>query len=52
MTQATPRGVVWASAIFIFAVAVYMLVPLLIVVASSLSSSEFLVFPPPGLSLR
>ncbi|MEZ5879442.1 MAG: ABC transporter permease [Nitratireductor sp.] len=52
MTRATPAGVVWFATFFILAVAAYMLVPLLIVIASSLSTSEFLVFPPPGLSLR
>ncbi|MCP5150676.1 MAG: ABC transporter permease [Ectothiorhodospiraceae bacterium] len=34
------------------AIVVFMLVPLAVVVASSLSASEFLVFPPRGLSLR
>ncbi len=52
MIGATPRWVLGASALFLVAVAAFMLVPLLVVIASSLSVSEFLVFPPPGLSLR
>lgn len=52
MIGATPRAVAWAAIAFVIAIALYMLVPILVVVASSLSSSEFLVFPPPGLSLR
>ncbi|MCI5076685.1 ABC transporter permease [Oricola sp.] len=52
MIGATPRWVLGATAFFLVAVGLFMLVPLLVVIASSLSSSEFLVFPPPGLSLR
>ena len=52
MTAETPKLVIWIAIAFLFAIAVFMLVPLLVVVASSLSSSEFLVFPPPGLSLK
>ncbi|MEC9343039.1 MAG: ABC transporter permease [Pseudomonadota bacterium] len=52
MTGATPRWVIAATAMFILAVTLFMLVPLAVVVASSLSSSAFLVFPPPSLSLR
>lgn len=52
MTGATPRWIVAATIMFVIAVAAFMIIPLLVVVASSLSTSAFLVFPPPGLSLR
>lgn len=52
MIASTPRLVPFAVAMFLLAVGVFMLVPLLVVIASSLSNSAFLVFPPPGLSLR
>ncbi len=52
MIAATPRWVLVASAMFLLTIAAFMLVPLLVVIASSLSTSAFLVFPPPGLSLR
>lgn len=52
MIASTPRLVLFATAMFLLAVGVFMLVPLLVVIASSLSTSAFLVFPPPGLSLR
>lgn len=52
MIAATPRWVLAAAAMFLVAVAAFMLVPLLVVVASSLSTSAFLVFPPPGLSFQ
>jgi len=52
MTGSTPRWVLFATAVFLLAVGAFMLVPLLVVIASSLSTSAFLVFPPPGLSLR
>jgi len=52
MIGATPRLVTWAAMAFVLAIALYMLIPIAVVVASSLSSSQFLVFPPPGLSLR
>lgn len=52
MIGATPRFVTWAATAFVLAIALYMLIPIAVVVASSLSSSQFLVFPPPGLSLR
>jgi putative spermidine/putrescine transport system permease protein len=49
-------GVPWIAralgGILVAAILVYMLVPLAVVVGSSLSASEFLVFPPRGLSLR
>lgn len=40
------------AAILIAGVLLYMLVPLAVVVGSSVSASEFLVFPPRGFSLR
>lgn len=52
MIASTPRWVIIATAVFMLAVGAFMLVPLLVVIASSLSTSAFLVFPPPGLSLR
>ncbi len=52
MIAATPRWVMALATTFLVAVAAFMLVPLFVVVASSLSSSAFLVFPPPGLSFR
>ncbi len=52
MTAATPGFVKLLSITFVLAIAVYMLVPLIVVIASSLSTSQFLVFPPPGFSLR
>lgn len=52
MIGAVPKWVVPASATFVVAIAIFMLVPLFVVVASSVSASEFLVFPPRGVSLR
>jgi putative spermidine/putrescine transport system permease protein len=52
MIGSTPRWVLFATAMFLVAVGAFMLVPLIVVIASSLSTSAFLVFPPPGLSLR
>ena len=52
MIAGTPRWVLGTTTMFLLAVAALMLVPLLVVVASSISTSAFLVFPPPGLSLR
>lgn len=52
MVGAAPRWIGPAATGFVAAIAIFMLVPLAVVVASSLSASEFLVFPPRGLSLR
>ncbi len=49
-------GVPWIARVLGFvligAILLYMLVPLAVVIGSSVSASEFLVFPPKGLSLR
>ena len=48
-----PRAVAPPPLVFVAAILLFLLAPLAIVVlASSLSASEFLVFPPQGLSLR
>ena len=52
MPGAVPRGIVAAALVFTLAIAGFMLIPLLVVIASSVSASEFLVFPPRGLSFR
>ena len=52
MVRGTPPLAVALGAVLAVAVAVFMLAPLAIVVLSSFSASEFLVFPPRGLSLR
>jgi len=52
MVGAAPRWMAPVAVAFVAAIAFFMLVPLAVVVASSLSSSEFLVFPPRGFSLR
>ncbi|MBL8702828.1 MAG: ABC transporter permease [Alphaproteobacteria bacterium] len=52
MVGGTPRGAIVIGAILAIAVAIFMLAPLVVVVVSSFSASEFLVFPPRGWSLR
>ena len=52
MTGAVPGFVIVAAVAFAVAIGAFMLIPLLVVIASSVSGSEFLVFPPRGLSLR
>lgn len=52
MIGATPRWVPLVAGLFVCVIAAFMLIPLLVVIASSLSTSAFLVFPPPGLSLQ
>lgn len=52
MVRGLPRGVRLGTAVFVMAAAVFLLAPLLVVVGASLSSSQFLAFPPSGLSLR
>jgi putative spermidine/putrescine transport system permease protein len=41
-----------SAVVIIGTIALFMLIPLAVVVSSSLSASEFLVFPPQGLSIR
>ena len=52
MIGAVPRFAKAATAVFVMAIGAFMLIPLLVVVASSVSGSEFLVFPPRDPSLR
>ena len=52
MVRGTPPLAVVLGAVLALAVCLFMLAPLAIVVLSSFSASEFLVFPPRGLSLR
>ena len=52
MTGAVPRSVIAAGVVFAIAIGAFMLIPLLVVIASSLSGSAFLVFPPRNLSLE
>jgi len=52
MINAVPRWAAACTLVFVVAIAIFMLVPLVVVIASSVSASEFLVFPPSGVSLR
>lgn len=52
MVGGVPYGVKLLSLVLVTAIAIFMLVPLMVVIGSSVSASEFLVFPPRGLSLR
>ena len=52
MIGAVPGSVIVAGVAFAIAIGAFMLIPLLVVIASSLSGSEFLVFPPRNLSLK
>jgi len=52
MVRGTPPLAVALAAVLACLVSLFMLAPLAIVVLSSFSASEFLVFPPRGLSLR
>ena len=52
MTREISPLVVALAVLLSVLVALFMLVPLAVVIGSSISSSEFLVFPPPALSLR
>jgi len=52
MVGGTPPVARVLAAALCVVVALFMLVPLAVVVASSFSASEFLVFPPRGWSLR
>lgn len=52
MVGGVPYGVKVLSVALVAAVSIFMLVPLMVVIGSSVSASEFLVFPPRGLSLR
>ena len=52
MVGAYPRWVKIGTFMVIGATALFMLTPLAVVIGSSLSASEFLVFPPKGLSFR
>ncbi len=52
MVSATPRAWRIAAIAVVSLVVVYMLAPLAVVIATSFSASQFLVFPPRGLSLR
>ena len=52
MIGAVPRWIGPLAILFVVALALFMLVPLAVVIASSVSASEFLVFPPRGLSVR
>jgi putative spermidine/putrescine transport system permease protein len=52
MVRGTPASAIVLGAALAIAVTLFMLAPLAIVVLSSFSASEFLVFPPRGLSLR
>ena len=52
MVRGTPPLAVALAAVLACLVSLFMLAPLAIVVLSSFSASEFLVFPPRGLSLE
>lgn len=52
MIGAVPGSVIVAGVAFAIAIGAFMLIPLLVVIASSLSGSEFLVFPPRNLSFK
>ncbi len=52
MVRGVPPTAKLLTAFLITATAIFMLVPLAVVMLSSLSASEFLVFPPRGFSLR
>lgn len=52
MIAAVPRWVPPVAGLFVVALGIFMLVPLCVVIVSSVSASEFLVFPPRGLSFR
>ena len=52
MIGSVPRWIGPLATLFVVALALFMLVPLAVVIVSSVSASEFLVFPPRGLSLR
>ncbi len=52
MISGVPAGARAIAVIIVGAVVIFMLVPLAVVVLSSFSASQFLVFPPRGLSLH
>lgn len=52
MVRAVPPALRVAAAVFVAGVAVFLLGPLAVVVGVSLSESQFIAFPPDGLSLR
>jgi len=52
MVRAVPPGLRLAAAVFVAATALFLLGPLVVVVGVSLSESQFIAFPPDGLSLR
>jgi ABC-type spermidine/putrescine transport system permease subunit II len=49
LVRGLPNGLLWAYSIAVFA---FLVVPLLIVIPVSFSSSMYLQFPPPGVSLQ
>lgn len=52
MVNATPRAWRYGAITLVLIVALYMIAPLAVIIATSFSASQFLVFPPRGLSLR
>lgn len=52
MVGAVPFLIKLLAVVVVAAIALFMLIPLGVVIGSSLSASEFLVFPPRGLSFR
>lgn len=52
MVSATPLAWRIGALAVVSLVAIYMIAPLIVVIATSFSASQFLVFPPRGLSLR
>ena len=52
MIGAVPRFALVLAVVLVLAIGAFMLIPLLVVAASSVSGSEFLVFPPRAPSLR
>ena len=52
MVGSVPLWIKVVAVAIIATIALFMLIPLAVVVGSSISASEFLVFPPKGLSIR
>lgn len=52
MVKAIPLGLRAAGVIFVALTAIFLLAPLIVVVGVSVSESQFIAFPPDGLSLR
>jgi len=52
MVQSCPPLIRFIGVIFIILVAIFMLAPLLVIIGASLSESQFISFPPQGLSLK